>query len=410
MDKLIERKVYTDEIKGFIGKEPVKVITGVRRCGKSGILGLIREEVAKSTDEGHIIFMNFEDLEFKGIASYEELNGYVLERMVDEGMYYIFLDEVQAVEGWERAVNSLRLRNTDIYVTGSNSKMLSGELATLLAGRYVAFQVGTLSFEEFIRFREESGLADDGGGGRYGLLERYIRTGGFPLLSVTRFTEEQARRTVADIHSSIVLKDVASKNKVKNLPLLERVVAFIYDNVGRPVSIKKIADYLKSNGGGGDFDTISGYVGYMEDACVIKRASRYDIKGKRLLESNDKYYLADHSLQYAVRDMMATNLPGVLENIVHNDLVRRGYKVYVGRVGAKEIDFVAEKMNGGGRVYVQVCTEYGGIETMEREFSPLEAIKDHYPKYVVTMDTYWNEDRNGVRGIHLNDFLLKSDL
>lgn len=410
MDKLIERKAYTDEIKGFIDKEQIKIITGVRRCGKSGILELIRQEVMKSSDEEHIIFVNLEDLEFADLVSYRELNRYVVEKMKDNGKYYIFLDEIQAVEGWERAVNSLRLKNTDIYVTGSNSKLLSGEMATLLAGRYISFEVGTLSFEEFIRFRKESGLTEETADIQYDLLDKYIRTGGFPALSVIRFTDEQARRMVAEIQSSIVLKDVATRNKVKNLSLLERVIAFIYDNVGRPVSIKKITDYLKSSGGGGDYDTISSYVSYMEKACVIRRAGRYDIKGKRLLESNDKYYLADHSLQYAVRDMRTTNMSGVLENIVHNDLVRRGYKVYVGKIGTREIDFVAEKINGSKRVYIQVCMEYGSLETVEREFSPLEEIRDHYPKYVVTTDKYWNEDRNGVRGIHLNEFLLKKDL
>ena len=176
------------------------------------------------------------------------------------------------------------------------------------------------------------------------------------------------------------------------------------------VSIRKIADYLKSNGGGADFETVSSYVGYLEKACIINKVSRYDIKGKKLLESNDKYYLADHSLQYAVRDMKRTNLPGILENIVYNELRRRDYKVYVGKMDTKEIDFVAEKINGSNKVYVQVCTEYGSKDTIDREFTPLTEIKDHYPKYVVTLDKYWQEDRQGVKGIHLKDFLLRENL
>jgi predicted AAA+ superfamily ATPase len=410
MHKLIDRKVYTDEIRGFIGKELVKVIIGVRRCGKSGILELIKQEVLKITDEGHIISVNFEDMAFFDLLDFKVLNKYILERMNDGEKYYIFLDEVQDVTGWERVVNSLRLKNTDIYVTGSNSKLLSGELATLLAGRYVSFDVGTLSFEEFIRFRKESGLTGGVENDRYGILEKYIQIGGFPLLSVTPFTDEDSQKIVKDLQASIVLKDIIARNNVKNVPLLEKVIAFIYDNVGRTTSVKKISDYLKSKGEGGDFDTISNYINYMEKACAIKRASRYDVKGKKLLESNGKYYLADHSLQYAIRDMKTTNKPGILENIVYNDLVRRGYKVYVGKMGDKEIDFVAERTDGGDRVYVQVCMEYGSMDTVNREFSPLKEINDHYPKYVVTTDTFWNEDMNGVRGIHLYDFLLREKL
>jgi len=408
-EKLIERKIYTDKIKGFFDKEQIKIITGIRRCGKSGILNLVVQEAKRHTDEEHIIYINFEDSEFDDIVSYKELNKYIKERMKDDGRYYIFLDEVQAVTGWEKAVNSLRLKNTDIYISGSNSRLLSEEMATLLAGRYVAFEARTLSFEEFILFRKESGIVEENLYGMYDMLEKYIRRGGFPLLSVFSFTDEQARQIISDIHTSVVHKDVVGRYKVKNAPLLNRVIAFIFDNVGRIVSIRKITDYLKSNGTVADFETISNYVGHLEKACIIKKVDKYDVKGKNLLDSNDKYYLADHSLQYAVRGMKRTNLPGILENIVHNDLVRRGYKVCSGRVGTKEIDFIAENIDGE-KVYVQVCTEYGNEGTMEREFSPLEQIKDHYPKYVVTMDTHWKEDRNGVAGIHLSDFLLKEAL
>ncbi|MCL2334077.1 MAG: ATP-binding protein [Candidatus Methanoplasma sp.] len=410
MEKLVEREVYTTQLKGFIDKPLIKVITGVRRCGKSGILNLIKQEIMKTVDEDHIIFISFEDSDFDNIVSYKDLNQYIKEKMKDDKRYYIFLDEIQEVTGWEKAVNSLRLKNTDIYITGSNSKLLSGELATLLAGRYVSFEARTLSFKEFINFRKEFGLDEGIQYGRYGLLDEYIRSGGFPLLSSIRFTDEQARRVISDIQSAVVLKDVIERNKIKNAPLLEKIVSFLYDNVGFFISDRKIADYIKSGGGGVDYETISSYIGHLEKALLIKRVSKYDVKGKRLLDSNDKYYLADHSLQYAVRDMKTTNRSGVLENIVHNDLVRRGYKVYVGKMGTKEIDFVAEKINGGEKVYVQVCAELKSAETIEREFSPLEDIQDHYPKYVVTTDTFWNEDRNGVRGIHLHDFLLREKL
>jgi len=414
MVRTIERKIYTDRIKGFFDKEQVKVITGIRRSGKSEILKLLRDEALKITDKDHIIFMNFEDSEFDDITSYKELNKYITDRMKDDKKYYIFLDEIQIVDKWEKTVNSLRLLNTDIYITGSNSQMLSGELATLLTGRYVAFEIGTLSFDEFMHFRKEFDITsirtsdtEDNDKAQIAELDEYIRIGGFPLLSTSSFTKDQARQVVSDIQSSAVLKDVVIRNKIKNAPLLERIIAFIYDNVGRPVSIRSITNYLKSNGNGADQETVSSYIGHLEKAYILRKVSRYDIKGKKLLESNEKYYLADHSLQYAVRDMKRTNLPGILENIVCNELIRRGYKVYTGRIGVKEIDFVAEKINGSEKIYVQVCTEYGTQETTDREFSPLVELKDHYPKYVVTLDKYWEENREGVRGIHLKDFLLR---
>jgi len=413
--KLIERKIYTDKIKGFFDKEQIKIITGIRRCGKSEILKLVRQEALKITDEEHIIFINFEDSEFDEIVSYKELNKYIASKMKDDKKYYIFLDEIQMVSDWEKAVNSLRLKNTDIYVTGSNSQLLSGELATLLAGRYVSFEVSTLSFAEFIKFRKECGIknAEYNVAGELTELDEFIRIGGFPVLSTVKYSDSQIRQTVTDIQASAVLKDVVARNKIKNVPLLERVISFLYDNVGNLVSMRKIADYLKSNGGGADFETISSYVGYLEKACIIKKVSRYDIKGKKLLESNDKFYLADHSLQYTIRDMKRTNLPGILENIVYNELIRRDYKVYVGKMSKddnREIDFVVEKINGGEKVYVQVCTEFNSQDTIDREFNPLIELKDHYPKYVVTLDKYWKENKSGVVGIHLKDFLLKENL
>ncbi|MCL2711965.1 MAG: ATP-binding protein [Methanomassiliicoccaceae archaeon] len=407
MTQPIERRIYTEKIKGFFDKEQVKVITGIRRSGKSEILKLVRNDALKVTDDEHIIFINFEDAEFDDIVSYKELNRYVADRMKDDKRYFIFLDEIQRVDGWEKAVNSLRLKNTTIHITGSTSRLLSGELATLLAGRYVAFEVSTLSFEEFVRFRKECNITSDTGGNGSDELDAYITIGGFPTLSTNRYTLEQSRMVVADIQSSAVLKDVITRNNIKNVPLLNRIISFIYDNVGRQVSIRKMTDHMKSTGNGADHETVSSYVGYLEGGCIIKKVSRYDIKGKKLLESNDKYYLADHSLQYAVRDMKRTNLPGILENIVHNELVRRGYTVHVGKMNTKEIDFVAERVNGSEKIYVQVCTEFGSPETVDREFSPLISIKDNYPKYVVTLDRYWKEDIQGVRGIHLKDFLLK---
>jgi len=403
MEKLIERKIYTDVVKGYFNTEFIKVITGIRRSGKSEILKLIEKEALNLTNKEHIIFINFEDLDFLDLREYKALYKYITDKMKTDGKYFIFLDEIQLVESWEMAVNSLRLKNTDIYITGSNSKLLSGELATNIAGRYVSFEIFPLSFAEFCDFRKTSKIANY-------TIDDYIAIGGFPMLSVHEFSQEQARKIISDIHSSAILKDVVERNKIKNAPLLQRIIAYLYDNVGNLTSLTKIANYLKANGGGADFETISSYIGYLENACVIKKVSRYEIKGKKLLESNDKYYLADHSLQYVIRDMKKTNISGILENIVYNELIRRGYNVYVGKMSptdGREIDFVAEKNNGDEKIYLQVCYEYGTPETLLREFTPLMEIKDHYPKFVITLDKLWQENRNGVVGIHLKDFLLR---
>ncbi|MDR1635721.1 MAG: ATP-binding protein [Treponema sp.] len=411
---MFTRPAYTERLRGFIDKPLIKVITGIRRCGKSTLLLLFQEAVLEHTDKNHTIFMNFEDAAFDSILDYRNLNDYLAAKMTGDGRYYIFLDEIQIVEQWEKSVNSLRLKNTDIYITGSNSRLLSSELATLLAGRYVAFHLHTLSFAEFIDFRRQSGLSLTGAAKAGGIadaggeLDTFIETGGFPVLSANSFSPQEARQIVMDINSSAVLRDVVQRNGVRNTQLLEKIIAFLYDNTGNPLSIKRISDYLKTQKRNADFETVYNYISYLESAFIIYRAPRYDIKGKRLLETTEKYYLADHSLQYAVRGIRQENIGGILENIVFMELIRRSYRVYVGKLDTREIDFVAEKINGPGRLYVQVTVSYANPETREREFSPLRAIKDHWPKMVVSLDK-WQSEEQGVTGIHLKDFLLKPE-
>lgn len=415
-ESVFTRPAYIERLRGFIDKPLIKVITGIRRCGKSTLLLLFQEVIREHTGEDHIIFMNFEDAAFDSIINYRNLNDYLAAKMTDGRRYYIFLDEIQIVEQWEKSVNSLRLKNTDIYITGSNSRLLSSELATLLAGRYVAFQLHTLSFAEFIDFRRQSGLgfmdaakagetADNVDAGRE--LDAFIETGGFPVLSANSFGPRETRQIVMDINSSAVLRDVVQRNGVRNTQLLEKIITFLYDNTGNPLSIKRISDYLKTQKRNADFETVYNYISYLENAFIIYRAPRYDIKGKRLLETTEKYYLADHSLQYAVRGIRQENIGGILENIVFMELIRRSYRVYVGKLDTREVDFVAEKINGPGRLYVQVTLSYAKAETREREFSPLKAIKDHWPKMVVSLDK-WQTEEQGVTGIHLKDFLLKA--
>jgi predicted AAA+ superfamily ATPase len=401
---LIDRPMYVDEIRRFIDKPFVKVILGIRRSGKSQLLKLIQKEILRLTDPAHVIEMNFEMSKFFGIKDYIELAKYVEGHIKDKKKYYIFLDEVQEVDGWEKAVNSIRLMNTDIFVTGSNSKLLDTDYSALLGGRTVNFNMYPLSFREFIRFREECAVKNNSD------INGYIKLGGFPAISMFDYHERDARRIVTDIHNTALFRDVIKRNSVKNPQLMDKIVAFLYDNVGNLVSPLSIANYLKSQGRKGtDPETIVNYIRYLEEGFIVRRAQRYDVKGKRLLETNDKYYLTDHSLQYAVRDLRADKIQGVLENIVYMELVRRGYKVYVGKFDTREIDLVAERTDGQ-TMYVQVCLEFSADEVYNREFAPLKEIKDNFPKYVVSMDRYAERNDEGVVGIHLRDFLLREDM
>ncbi|MCL2627947.1 MAG: ATP-binding protein [Oscillospiraceae bacterium] len=400
--ELIERPLYIDQVRGFIDKDFVKIIAGIRRSGKSGLLGLLQNEIRKNTDNSHIIEMNFEKADLFHIKNYEDLTKHFDQIMTDDRKYYVFMDEPQEVVGWEKAVNALRFRNTDIYITGSNSKLLSGEFATLLGGRIVTFNMYPLSFKEFIEFRKQSGF---GSGDTEKELDAFIRNGGFPAVSVHDFSEQDIRRIVTDTHSTALLRDVINRNKLRDPQLLNKIIEFMYDNVGSLISFLSITNYLKSNGRKGtDLQTITNYVRYLEEGYLIKRAPRYDVKGKKLLETNEKYFLADHSQQYVVRDFRIDNIDGILENIVYNELVRRGYNVYVGKLDTREIDFVAEKPNGE-KMYVQVTYEFTkGV--YEREFNPLKTIKDNHPKFVVSPDNFVVRNDEGVIGILLKDFLL----
>ena len=400
---LIDRPNYINQIKNFIDKDFVKIVIGVRRCGKSDLLKLLQKEIKDKIDEQHIIEMNFEKSDFFHVRNYIDLTMYIEAKMIDEKKYYLFLDEPQEVEGWEKAINALRFKNTDIYITGSNSKLLSSEFATLLGGRILTFRMYPLSFIEFVDFRKAIGFDTTNISFE---LDAYIKNGGFPSVSLHNYSDNDIRRIVTDIHSTALLKDVINRNGIRNTQLLEKIVAFIYDNLGNLVSLTSIVNYLKSQGRKGtDIETISGYLTYLEQGHLIARAQRYDIKGKKLLETNDKYYLSDHSQQYAVRDFRGDKIQGVLENIVYCELVRRGYRVYVGKFDTREIDFVAEKLSGE-KIYVQVTLELSSEEVIKREFTPLKEIKDSYSKYVVSMDRYAARNDEGVIGIHLKDFLI----
>nr|AGS52287.1 ATPase [uncultured bacterium contig00061] len=401
MNVNIKRKLYTERLKYYLNKPVIKVITGIRRCGKSALLELFQNDVLKLTDRQHIISINFEDTQFDFITDYRKLDEYILSLIKDDKTYYIFLDEIQDVKQWEKCINSLRLKNTDIYITGSNSTLLSSELSTLLAGRYVEFDLYTLSFGEFINFRKNKGIGSDNIDNE---LEAYIKYGGFPVLSTATFDFHAMRKIVMDTNNSAILRDVIQRNNIRNVQLFQKIMTFMYDNTGSITSVKKISDFLKSQRRTADFETVYNYLQYLENALIIHKVRRYDIRGKKLLESHEKYYLAEHSLRYTVHEYSTDGMSGMLENIVYIELIRRGYSVYVGIINGKEIDFVAEKPEG--KLYVQVCYLFANKETIEREFAPLLEVRDNYLKMIVTMDNYWQVEREGIKGIHLKDFLL----
>jgi predicted AAA+ superfamily ATPase len=396
---MIIRDLYLNQLIDYIDKPFIKVITGIRRCGKSAILLLLRDELLKKgITEKQIIYLNFESLELSDIDKAEILYKYVKEKITDKKRYYFLLDEIQEVDSWEKAVNSFFVDfNADIYITGSNSRMLSSELATYLTGRYVEIILYTLSFAEYLQFqqvrtgKESENIRKD--------FSLFLRSGGFPVLHVSDYTEETAGRVVYDIYSSIILRDVVRRNNIRDVELLERVVRFVFDNIGNKFSAGNIADYFKSQQRKIDLNTVYNY--------IIYRVPRYDIKGKEILKTLEKYFVGDPALIHAVMGYRDRIISGLLENVVLLELMRRGYRVFTGSSDEKEIDFIAEK--GDKKIYVQVSFRMDSQSTIDREFSPLLEIRDHYTKYVVTLDEIWHDNIEGIQHMHIADFLLMKE-
>ena len=401
---MINREQYMEQIVPFIDKPFVKVITGIRRSGKSVVLRLIRDELLRrGVREERIIYLNFESFQWIDLKEAKALYAYIRGQAGDAGKYYILLDEIQEVDGWEKVVNSLLVDlDTDIYVTGSNSRMLSSELATYLTGRYVAFHVMTLSFREYLTFHDLQ--ANDPTLNRKEEFQKYLRMGGFPAIHTADYGYEAIYKIVYDIYSSVILRDTVQRHNIRNVELLERVVKFVFDNIGNKLNAKNIADYFKSQQRKVDMNTIYNYLNALESAFIIRRIPRYDIKGKEILQTNEKYFVSDLSLIYSVMGYRDRLIAGMLENLVCLELKRRGYEVYVGKQDDKEVDFVAIRREE--KIYVQVTYQLASQATVEREFAPLLAINDHYPKYVVSMDSLWQDNVEGVRHRHIADFLL----
>lgn len=401
---MIKRNQYFNQILYFIDKPIIKVITGIRRSGKSVILKMLKEELLLrqiSTDQ--IIYLNFDSFEFSDIDRADKLYQYVKERVKENKRYYILLDEIQEVNSWEKAVNSFMVDfDSDIYITGSNSRLLSSELATYLVGRFVEINLYTLSFSEYLIFK----TTRTGNSEINTRLEfnTFLRMGGFPVLHIADYPPETAYKVVYDIYSSAILRDTIQRNNIRDVELLERVVKFVFDNVGNKFSAKNVADYFKSQQRKIDLNTVYNYLSSLQSAFIIDRIPRYDIKGKEILKTYEKYYVGDQAIIYAVMGYKDRLISGVLENIVMLELKRRGYKVFVGKWGEREIDFVAEKSEA--KIYIQVTFKMEGQSTIDREFAPLLEIRDNHPKFVVSMDELWRENIEGIKHVHIADFLL----
>lgn len=368
------------------------------------MLRLLKEELlANGIVEEQLISINFESFAYSELLQAKELYQYIKDKIQAPRKYYLLLDEIQEVEEWEKAVNSFLVDfDADIYLTGSNSHLLSSELATYLAGRYVEIPIYTLSYREFLDFRENYFVKEQNTGN---LFLRYLRMGGFPVIHIADYTEDSAYKVVYDIYSSVILRDTVQRYKIRDVELLERVIKYAFDNIGNTFSGKNVADYFKSQQRKVDINTVYNYLNALEGAFILYRVPRYDIKGKEILKTQEKFYVSDISIVYATMGQRDRMIGGILENVVFLELKRRGYNVYVGKLENTEIDFIAEKH--GNKMYVQVAYKLDNEQTVTREFSNLLAVDDQFPKYVVTMDEFWKDSIEGVKHLYITDFLLK---
>lgn len=393
---MIKRELYLQKIKPFINKPIIKVLTGIRRSGKSELMKMVRDELlSQGVPENNIIYLNFESLRWADLSNSMALYGYICEHIATNSKTYIFLDEIQEVENWEKVVNSLMADfDVDIYITGSNSRMLSSELSTYLTGRYIEISVFTLSLSEFMTFHSiDTDVA----------FPRYLKEGGFPSAHNAEHSEDEIYKIVSDIYASALLRDTIQRHNIRNIDVLERLVGFLMMNLGNVFSAKNISAYLKSQQRKIDVETIYNYIRALESSYIIHRVSRYDLKGKEVLQTNEKLYFADLSLLYSRYGYMPDMIAGYLENLVYLHLLRKGYKVYVGKSDSLEIDFVA--FNGNETMYVQVTYTMESEETRNRELRPLQHIKDNHPKYVVVADKLQCGNINGIQCVWIGDFL-----
>ena len=395
---MIVRPYYLNILKTYRNVPLVKILAGIRRCGKSTILDMLKDDLLGSgIPADHIIHLRYTSEELDDSMTARQMYCDIKEKMTDNERYYLLLDEVQEVDGWEKAVNSLlEGADADIYVTGSNSKLMSSEISTYLTGRYVSIPVYTLSFKEYLDFKADSTLS------RRELLEEYIRFGGFPIIALSEYDEQSAYQIVNGIYHTVVSRDIVKRHRINKQDLFDRVVKYIIENMGKTFSANSISTFLKSEHRKVSVESIYNYLRWLEQAFIIYPCERYDLQGKSILKTQEKYYLADVSLKYALLGYNRKMLDGAMENIVYLELKRRGYDVYIGKNDTKEIDFVATRRDE--RIYVQVCVRIP--EASDREVGNLMEIRDHYPKYVVTLNEMDTGIEDGIRIVHLADFLL----
>lgn len=405
---MVERKEYLEKIKKWREKDVIKVVTGIRRCGKSTLLEQYRDYlISTGVSSEQIIFINFEDLEFEDLLDYHKLYSYIKERLIPDRYTYIFLDEIQKVESFEKAVDSLYIKEkTDIYITGSNAYMLSGELATLLSGRYVEISMLPLSFSEYCQLKEKNNYDE--------LFAEYMQNGGFPYIAQIDDSKEKADMYLEGIYNTIIIKDIEerqkrrendpNKRKITDLSLLRNIAKFLASSVGSPVSVKSISDYITSSGRKVSANTVNDYLDALVEAFIFYPVERYDIVGKQTLKMNQKLYIVDTGIRRYLLPRRNYDLGFSLENIVFLELLRRGFKVNIGKVGLTEVDFIAEKNN---RLhYYQVTASLMDENTFKREITPLQNISDNYPKTILTLDRFTLGDYEGIEVVNAIDWLL----
>jgi hypothetical protein len=401
---MIKREKYLNRIKPFINKPVIKVITGIRRCGKSTFLKMLIEELCHNKiSRKNILYINKDSLEFDSITTYKELNRFVLNKFKGiRGRKYLFIDEIQEIREWEKAVASFLANKTaDIFVTGSNAGLLSSELASMLTGRYIEFKMQTLVFSEFLKFRKKQNKEMENE------FAVFLKYGGFPGIHQMDYNDEVINQYINSIYSTILLKDVVARNQVRDVALLERIVRYIADNIGNITTAKGISDFIKSQHLGCSVDTIQNYLSWLTDAYLVFKAKRYDIRGKKFLELYEKYYTGDAGFIYGIHGNRTGDLSGKLENIIYLELLSRGYNVSIGKIYNREVDFIASKNNQ--RIYIQVAYLLHDKKTIEREFGVLASINDNYPKIVLSLDKYFDPEHNGIKWFNLIEFLLMNE-
>ncbi|MDO4288536.1 MAG: ATP-binding protein [Eubacterium sp.] len=402
---MINRPSYVNKIMAYVNTPFVKILTGIRRCGKSTILRMLMEQLkTQGVRNEQILHYSFDSLEYEDVKTAKALFVHLKQQLFPEGKTYLFLDEIQEVESWEKVVNSLMTDcDVDIYVTGSNSRMMSSEISTYLTGRYISFRIYPLSFSEYLTFRKTYTEVLD----PHTELANYLRLGGFPAVHLQNYTAEEVYTIVKDIYNATIFTDIVRRNQIRKVDQLERIVKFTFDNIGRTFSAASISKYLKSENRKIDNETVYNYLNKLESAYILHQCSRYDVQGKEILKTQEKFYLADPALRYSVLGYSSDSAAAMLENIIYLELLRRGYQVYVGKLDNTEIDFIARKQEN--KLYIQVTQEIGSTETEKREYGRLLDIRDNYPKYVLRTDAFAGGNYEGIKTMHIADFLLSDE-